>query len=254
MYHDVAEAYAHMGDPFARQPGDPSPPEFLFGLDLGCAADFSVLTVIEQSWDQDDRWQLDVRDALKYPLRTSYPKVVENVKRIVESPACRPLLDIPPPGDMGGPIRRIRAPRPRLVIDGTGVGEGIVELFIAAGIDADLIPVKITGGTTASKQKWPSDYGLECFNVAKVQLVAALQAALQTGRLLFAPEMNERRAMIDELAKFTKRTTPKGNETFAAERDHDDVVMSLAIAVWVASRPRDPGFFVIPDPWANVRW
>src|SRR5690348_4836125 len=74
----------------------PKPPEFVFGLDLGQASDYSALTLVEKGWIDPVTWKLDVRDAKRFPLRTAYPDVVSAVKAIVERPDARPIVDLAP--------------------------------------------------------------------------------------------------------------------------------------------------------------
>jgi hypothetical protein len=48
--------------------------------------------------------------------------------------------------------------------------------------------------------------------------------------------------LLAELQSFTVRISAAGNETFAAlrERDHDDLVLATAMAVWFAEKRVKP--------------
>lgn len=48
--------------------------------------------------------------------------------------------------------------------------------------------------------------------------------------------------LLAELRAFSVKTTATGSEQFAAlrERDHDDIVMATALAVWVAEKKPAP--------------
>jgi hypothetical protein len=69
--------------------------------------------------------------------------------------------------------------------------------------------------------------------VAKKDLVGAVQAPLQDGRLKFAEALPLTAVLVRELAAFRVKVTLAGNETFEAwrERDHDDLVLAGAAAL-----------------------
>jgi hypothetical protein len=74
--------------------------------------------------------------------------------------------------------------------------------------------------------------------VPKKDLVATLQTALGTRRLRIAEELPLAAVLMKELEMFRVKVTADRNETFGAwrERDHDDLVLAAAFAVWYASR------------------
>ena len=67
---------------------------------------------------------------------------------------------------------------------------------------------------------------------------------MQTKRLKVASALREARILIQELSTFKVKITLAGNETFEAwrERDHDDLVLALAVAVWYAQK-HSPNMF-----------
>ena len=73
--------------------------------------------------------------------------------------------------------------------------------------------------------------------VAKKHLVGAVQAPLCSGRLRFAEGLELTPVLAKELSDFRVRVTDDRNETFASwrERDHDDLVLALALALFVGS-------------------
>jgi len=140
----------------------------------------------------------------RVPLGTSYPGIVAHVGRLL-----RKL-----PGD------------PELVIDCTGVGRPIFEMFVYSGIFP--IGVVITGGNTETRD------GKVCF-VPKLTLVSRLQALLHQGRLKILRELDEAETLVRELQDFRAEHTAAGHLTFNARSGkHDDLVLALAIAVWRA--------------------
>ena len=139
---------------------------------------------------------------------TPYPQVVADVKAMFAD----------------GPLTRST-----LVIDETGVGRPITDMFNAAGINATVRPFSITCGS-----------GSTGTTVAKKTLVGAVQAPLCSGRLRFAADLELTLVLSEELNNFrVKVDEVTRNETFAAwrDRDHDDLVLALALALHVANTP-----------------
>jgi hypothetical protein len=88
----------------------------------------------------------------------------------------------------------------------------------------------IGGGHTVSR-----DADLN-YRVAKVQLVSVLQAMLSSHRLKIATGLPETGILVAELKTFSAKITAAGNEKYEAlrERDHDDMVLAVAMALWLA--------------------
>lgn len=79
------------------------------------------------------------------------------------------------------------------------------------------------------------------FRVPKRELASTVQALLQSGRLKFAQNLPLREVLVDELQKFrAKIDMSTGDASFEhwRERDTDDVVLALAISLWLARRRR----------------
>ena len=69
------------------------PPEYFLGLDLGQAADWSALAVLERTTMPQEStvrcehaWQFGCRGLKRWPLGTSYPAIVDNVAALVPRP------------------------------------------------------------------------------------------------------------------------------------------------------------------------
>ncbi len=183
---------------------------YVLGLDLGQKKDFTALALAELSRGADRSRHYAFRHLRRWPLGTAYTSIGEDVAELAER--------------LGG--------RACLVVDGTGVGAGIVDLFRRARMqDAlrvqQLLAVTITGGHKVKAV--PGG-----FHVPKKDLVGAVDSALQTRRLTIARGMKEARALTRELQMFRAKVTIAGNETFEAwrEREKDDLVLATALAVW----------------------
>ena len=140
----------------------------------------------------------------RVPLGTPYPGIVARVGRLLEQlPA-----------------------RTELVIDITGVGKPVFEMFTYAGISP--LGVLITAGTTDTRD------GAIC-GVPKLTLVSRLQALLHEGRLKIQNQLPEAETLVRELQDFRVEFIATGHLTFNARAGkHDDLVIALAIAVWRA--------------------
>src|SRR5271166_6780922 len=147
----------------------------------------------------------------RVPLGTPYPGIVAHVGRLLKKL----------PGD------------PELVIDFTGVGRPIFDMFVYSRIYPT--GVVITGGNTETRD------GVTC-SVPKLTLVSRLQALLHEGRLKILRELDEAETLVRELQDFRVEFTAAGHLTFNARSGkHDDLVLALAIAVWRAADGRMKG-------------
>jgi hypothetical protein len=140
----------------------------------------------------------------RVPLGTPYPGIVAHVGRL--------LTKLPGHSE--------------LVIDFTGVGRPVFDMFVYSGISPT--GVLITGGTAETRN------GPAC-TVPKLTLVSRLQALLHEGRLKIQRELDEAETLVRELQDFRIDFTAAGHLTFNARSGkHDDLVLALAIAVWRA--------------------
>lgn len=195
--------------------------KYFIGLDLGQAADFSALAILEKQGHEQTA-VFHCRHLQRWPLRTSYPSIVADTARIVSS---NELKD---------------ARKPVLAIDATGVGAPVVDLFKKERMSAQLEPVQITGGDSVTRE-----FGLT--RVPKRDLVSAAQVALQTGRLKIAAELPEAATLTRELENFqVKINLETAHDSYGAWREgtHDDLVLAVALALWVAESGEDSTMYV----------
>ena len=182
---------------------------FYFGLDLGQTTDPSASIILEAHGEGDER-AYDCRHIEQYKLGTPYPAIVRSVGALL---AREPLT-----GDC------------TLAIDHTGVGRPVYDLFIEAKLKA--IGITITGGATWHKEttyQW---------HVAKILLVGIVQKYLQSGRLRIGAKLPHAATLQKELRDFRVKIGKAANETYEArEGQHDDIVLSLAIALFAAEHP-----------------
>jgi hypothetical protein len=188
-------------------------PVYLLGLDLGQASDYSAIVVAEVSRDEPER-RYDVHHIERLPLGTRYPAVVAHTKAIVAS-------------------LRAQDPQPDiwLLLDYTGCGRPVFDLFGDVGAGSMPIPIVITGGDAVTRgDDWS-------WRVPKRDLAASVQIVLQSGRLRIHAETPLADALTGELVGFRAKTTLSGHQKFEAGEDwrsaaHDDLTLSLAMICW----------------------
>jgi hypothetical protein len=194
---------------------------FLVGLDLGQARDYTAVAVVERLEDQPSRYA--VRHLERFPLGTAYPAIVEAVTALLRRP---PLWKYTP-----------------LVVDATGVGAPVADLLRRAG----LVPVlvKIHGGQSVTRD----DEG--AFRVPKRDLASVLAVLLQSRRLHVAASLRDAAVLVTEMLAFKVKISAGGTDMYEAwrERDHDDLVLAVALACWYgehhAGVPVFKGYFSV---------
>jgi hypothetical protein len=151
---------------------------------------------------------------------------------------------------------------PKLAVDITGVGRAVLDVLRKAGPRAWIRPVLITAGHQITEED-------DTHHAPKKELVSTLQVLLQGRRFKVAP-LCERELLVKELVNFKVKVTVSANETFEAwlERDHDDLVLAMALAAWVGEKdahqssvevhdaardPKDPSGRVPAHPLAYFR-
>jgi hypothetical protein len=182
---------------------------FICGLDLGKVGDPSAAAVLDRLEDGDFR-RYEVRYLERFPLRTRYTAIVD---------AMGELLDRPPLTEAS-----------QLVIDLTGVGVAVAELFDEAGIP--YTGVTITGGVgwhRESQRHW---------HVSKHLLVSTIQKFLSSEAIGISKQLPEAETLRAELRNFRVKISKAANEIYEArEGAHDDILLAVAIALFVAEHP-----------------
>ncbi|MCL6472539.1 MAG: hypothetical protein K6T91_06955 [Firmicutes bacterium] len=192
---------------------------FFLGLDLGQAQDYTALAVLERI----ENGEYHVRHLERFKLGTPYPAVVERVRMLM---LTRPLLN-----------------RSVLVVDRTGVGAPVVDMFRLENLRP--IAITITGGNSVSS-------GEGGYHVPKRDLVSTLQVLFQTGRLKVAAGLPEARTLVEELLNFKVKINVKtAHDSYEAWREgiHDDLVLAVALACWYAERHKKKTPVPKPAGW-----
>jgi hypothetical protein len=197
------------------------------GLDLGQVNDPSALVAVEWKTEGEPGHglprvtSLDVRHVQRWRLGSSYPDIVEDVGTLMKRPQLQGAI---------------------LVIDGTGVGRAVVDLFLhLRGRAFSIIPVSITSGEAVS-------YVDGYWHVPKRDLVGIVQVKLQGSMLRWpsSTRMPDVGPLMQELQNFQYKITTAGNTTYGAWREgtNDDLVLALALAVWYGETRHSQGIFL----------
>jgi len=185
------------------------------GLDLGQAQDYTGIVAVEErtpiGWDSypTEEPTYNVRHIERLALGTPYPKQVEHVAKLLNTPQL------------------VTA---QLVVDHTGVGRAVVDLLRAANLPKGLTAVSIHGGDQVTHDG-------DVYRVSKRDLVAAVAVLLATGRLKISAGLPDAAILQAELLGFRVRIdSVTAHDSYAAWREgaHDDLVLALALAVWHA--------------------
>jgi len=102
-----------------------------------------------------------------------------------------------------------------LVIDGTGVGKAVVDMFRENGTIERIVPVSITAGIAAN-----FDGNASAWRVPKKDLVSVLQVLMQSGRPTVARELDLAEVLIKELLNFKVKITTVRRRTQTLNQIH----------------------------------
>jgi hypothetical protein len=138
----------------------------------------------------------------RLPLKTPYPAVIARIQHIMSR--------LPQSTD--------------LVVDFGGVGRGIYDMIVDAGLSP--IGVTMTGGFDVH---WTG----QTVTVPKSTLVSKLVARLHAGELFVHGDLGDWPVLRRELENFRPEVTRAGQETWNARSgQHDDLVIAVALCVW----------------------
>lgn len=229
-------------------------PEFFIGVDLGQVNDPTAICVVSRTerptgrlervvnlgrwfgsgggpaeWtSQQVAAHFEIVHLERVPLGTSYVDIPARCA-VIEQELRQRWADAVFE-EIGQGVSPQRAPV-ELVLDQTGCGRPVVDLFREAGHDP--LAVTITGGNAVS---W---VGERDAHVSKRILVSQTQALMQSKRLKAASGLAEWPTLRAELGNFRARISLSGSVTFEAGTDeewrenaNDDLLLALALSLW----------------------
>jgi hypothetical protein len=198
------------------------PPHLFLGLDLGQRHDPAAIAILQRteeptgafnhvSWEIERALHFRLCHTERLTLGTPYIEIVSRVRRLIEK------LSAPLPGihSYAG-----TAPLRTLIVDASGVGRPVVELFRKAGIGCSLAPVTITGSGAARMEASGEEF------VSRRDLITNLRILLEKRLLKISARIHDRQALLKEFVQLQDRSGSK----------HDDLVMAAALACWRATK------------------
>jgi hypothetical protein len=197
---------------------------FVVGVDLGQTADYTAITILEERGEEEKK-SYDVR-YLERLRNTPYPAIVKRLDHLV---------------------RRLPE-RPSMAVDATGVGRPVVDMIRDAHIPASIYPITLTGGDAVTRD------GMER-RVPKRDVASTIAVLLQTGRLRIARGLKESETLSRELLNFRVKISLSGHDSYEAwrEQEHDDLVLAVGLAAWLAEKGRDGFLLYIKEEAERIR-
>jgi len=178
--------------------------KFYVGLDLGQSNDYTAVSVLEHVGDAYHVRHLERVRGLPYPV------IVAKVGEIMQSPAL--------------------AGQAALVVDQTGTGAPVVDLFNQAGLNP--VGVMIHAGADVKNEG-------RTWKVPKRDLIAVLVVLFQTGRLKISSKLPLAEVLQNELLNFKVKIDPvTAHDSYSAwrEQEHDDLTLATSLAAWWGER------------------
>jgi hypothetical protein len=189
---------------------------FIIGLDLGQAQDYTATSIIEMV-KEGGTWDYHVGQ-LERVRGMPYPDVVTRIESIATGL-----------WELSGDYPQARQP-PALVIDATGVGKPVFDMFEHVRVLKGWVKpvgILIHGGDRVTNEG-------RIYRTPKRDLVAVLQVLLQNDRLKIA-KVDLRDTLKQEMLNLRQKIDPEtAHDSYSAwrERDHDDLVLAVALACW----------------------
>ena len=205
----------------AHQPKESEYIHYFVGCDLGKKRDPSAIAVIESYYTAGNPTYL-VSYLHRFSLSMLYTDIASKLAELDEQ------------------LKEIAAKQEKTAIvqyalDATGLGGPICELVEKALPLANLKKVYITGGINTTEGSTRNEY-----HVPKGQLVSGLMAAFDSKTIHITRRSKEIDAIVDELTNFEIHISEAGRDSYnAAPSKHDDLLISLCLACWLADMDGD---------------
>jgi len=199
----------------------PPSTSWLLGFDLGQRRDFTALTTLSCEWTIEGRdpvswdWirvpRLILRDIERFPLGTSYLLYTQ-----VLDDRLSHIAGLVPPWT---------TPNVTLIVDAGGPGAPVVDELRRARLNLTLKPLVITAGHE------PGVTSGGWLTVPRKVLLTNLILLIDHGKLVTPKELEDWPILLEEMLDLNA-VTSHPNKT----SNHDDMVMSLALGAWQATR------------------
>jgi hypothetical protein len=196
-------------------------PHFIIAASLGTSMQPTAIAVLEQEVLKNrnrvaETGALQLRHLERLPLDVNYPKTAARISKLLET------KEIKDEEKCGGTD---------VLLDLTGSGRAIVELFERAGIEP--ISARIVGAGTVEQKDQSGEW-----RIPKVELIGALRVLYEAERLKMTKDLDLVSTLEKELRVYKMRPPridPNDPESWR-EGQSDDLIFAVALAVWRASR------------------
>jgi len=166
-----------------------------------------------------------VRHIERCPIGMPYHDVVEKVWNMFQNPT----------------IKR----KGELIIDITGVGEPVYEMFEKRKLYP--IGINIHGGNVVT------DKGNGRWSVPRMDLFTTLRIMFESENIQIASSLPLNEELLEEIKNLRDRKSPlmKEEDILWRQREHDDIAFALMLCCWWAARtfPRIPEAYEHDKPW-----
>jgi hypothetical protein len=182
---------------------------YIISLDLGQAAEHSALAIVEPRSPDRERAKnyYDLRHLERFSISTRYPEIRDYVSGLIRQ--------LPLPCEV------------YLLVGITGVGVELYRYFEEVRAK-QVVGLMLDNGTgEAARDKM-------LYRVPKRGVVSATQLALQTDRLKIARGLGLAAEFTKELTEFRPKLQVVTDASAWRDRVTDDLVLSVASAVWFA--------------------
>ncbi len=192
-------------------PKKPNPhSKYVVSCDPGKKQDYTAISVIEETWNEDGNLFYALRALVRPPLGTPHHSNVQL------------LADI---------MRRTEAlGKTTLVVDASGIGDPIYELLIEYGLRP--IGIVITGGGKVTKHR---ENVHRLIHVPKEFLITNAQIATQTKGMFKIPRnLWLAQIFLTELRNYQYKITQHAHTVYSPRGDsiHDDLVLSASMGLY----------------------
>jgi hypothetical protein len=206
----------------------------LVSADIGKLQDHSAIAVVGRRWEVARR---DIQPADTGPLNALYRYFVMYLKRFPIGTEYELVMQ---DYERLWGLPELQATRNWALMDVTGVGQPLAEALRRRKVP--VIGITLTAGAAVT-QPQPNEW-----HVPKVELVTQLGRMIQAGRLQVLDTVEAAAQFQEEVSGFgykLHRETGKVQYEALEEETHDDLVVSVALAVWFAEHvipPSIPGY------------
>jgi len=210
----------------------------VLAVDLGKLQDYTAISIINQF----DRYAVP-NPARAMAVTRLHPRVTGEVRYEVPYLRRLPLgtdyvQQVATVDRLYGELKRRCKPRPTLVIDATGVGQPVADMFRHGGLQP--IEIWFSGGN----QPTTRPFG---WNVPKRDIISALQRTIGRGELKIANQIPEAAVLVNEAVRMQAVQQPSGYVRFEhREGEHDDLLLSLGIGLWYLYQMRKYALRTMP--------